>query len=487
MKISITQRFFWAIMLAAGLAVISLVWITQWNLKRGFLRFIKETERAGIVRLTDSLQDFYAAQGSWRLLRENPETWRTLILLALPNEIAKWPPPPAGQREGKPPAPSTGEKPGKKPLPPRFMERLIERVFLLDSAGDRLIGPAGSTEDMDLTPLTHGGELIGYLGYRPLEQITEDRHLLFLKEQKLAYILVAGIIVLLSGLLSLLLARRLVRPLANLAQATHTLTGGDFSCRVPVTGTDELGKLASDFNLLALTLDKNEQARRQWVADISHELRTPIGILRGEIEALQDGVRKPNGEALQSLQSETLRLSRLVDDLYQLTMSDLGALSYRKSALDIAALLEDLAAVYREDFRQRSLRLSFNRDGRVDGRIFGDPERLRQLFSNLFDNSLKYTDAGGALEIELGDDGAGNLLIGFQDTAPAVAASELEKLFDRLYRIESSRNRETGGAGLGLALCRNIVEAHQGTISAHASPLGGLLIRIALPLPEKRQ
>lgn len=497
MKISVTQRFFWAIMLAASLAVACLVLATQWNLKRGFLNFIRKTEQVGIARLTDSLQDYFEDHGEWQKLQEDQREWQRLVLDALPREVAKEPGPEEGLQGPRPfqytdqPSPPLPrpleERPAKNDMPPHLARQLFERFFLFDGDEKLLIGKSGlSTDQMMLTPLTSSGQTVGFLGYVPIENITDDRHLHFLKEQKLTFIIVAAIIVLLSGLLSLLFARHLVRPLIRLARATHTLTGGDFSCRVPVTGDDELGQLARDFNHLALTLEKNEQARRQWIADISHELRTPLGILRGETEALIDGIRPLNKEALQSLNAESLRLERLVDDLHQLSMADLGALRYRKDDLNLAALLMNLVDIYREDFKRNSLQLNCRCHDDTQGSFFGDAERLRQLFSNLLDNSLKYTDAGGQLDIEMGRLNGG-IRISLQDTSPGVDESELERLFDRLYRIESSRNRATGGAGLGLALCRNIVEAHQGHISAQQSQLGGLQIEIVFPFPRARQ
>jgi two-component system sensor histidine kinase BaeS len=272
--------------------------------------------------------------------------------------------------------------------------------------------------------------VVGWLGYVPATGLGDDRQLRFLKEQRLAFVLVAGIVVLLAAALSLLLARRLVRPLRGLAEATHGLTAGDFSLRVPVAGSDELGQLARDFNILALTLEHNEQSRRQWVADISHELRTPLAVLRGEIEALQDGVRPLDQGAMQSLHSEVLRLHRLVDDLYQLALSDLGALSYRKEIVDLAP--------------------------------------------------LHYTDAGGDVVLRVVCDAA-VVRVELEDSAPGVADADLARIFERLYRVEASRSRAAGGAGLGLAICRNIVEAHGGAISAHHSPMGGVLLRVELP------
>jgi len=266
-----------------------------------------------------------------------------------------------------------------------------------------------------------------------------------------------------------------------MAAATRELTSGKYSVRVPVSSSDELGQLARDFNAMALTLEKNEKARRQWVADISHELRTPLSVLRGEIEALIEGVRTVTPDAVRSLHAETLRLSRLVDDLYQLALSDLGALTYRKENFDIAEILREAIEPYKAEFSGKSIALDTDIAQGLKPFVFADAERMNQLFSNLLDNSLKYTDPGGKLVIRLTcNDGLA--IADFEDSAPGVAGPEMENLFERLYRVEGSRNRSSGGAGLGLAICRNIVEAHAGTISANPSPLGGVLMRVTLPV-----
>lgn len=482
MNIGIKYRLFWAMLLTASIAVVCLVGMTQWNLSRGFLRFVKETERASTLNLVDALERFYVEKQSWLPLQHNRALWVDLIFRSLT-------PPAQEEKTGmiSPPPPDTVGHPHEdhglatKPLPPHMVEDFAQRFFLLDAEHNLLIPFSGTTEEREIIPLHNGGKEVGYLGFVPMTQLTDDRHLHFLKEQKVTFVLVAGIIVLISSIFSFLLARRLVRPLKNLTDATHKLTGGEYSSRVPAAGSDEIGLLAADFNLLAKTLELNEHARRQWVADISHELRTPIGILRGETEALIDGVRTPSAAALQSLHAESLQLQRLVDDLYQLSMSDLGALSYRKTELDLAATVEDIVESYRGGFDQHGLKLTLTHTGTAHVVLFADPDRLRQLFSNLLDNALKYTDAGGQLDIKLCAD-AQKFEVHFHDSAPGVAESDLEKLFERLYRIESSRNRSTGGTGLGLAICRNIVAAHQGTISAHPSVLGGLWIKVVLPL-----
>jgi two-component system sensor histidine kinase BaeS len=253
---------------------------------------------------------------------------------------------------------------------------------------------------------------------------------------------------------------------------------------VPETSDDELGRLARDFNTLALTLEKNEKARRQWVADISHELRTPLAVLRGEVEALQDGVRIPSPDTIRSLHGEVMRLNRLVDDLYQLSMTDLGALTYRKEDLNPAEPITDALAIYRAEFDRKGISIEEDIPRLESATVFGDQERLCQLFKNILDNSLKYTDEGGMLAVRL-DCRDGKAVVDIEDSAPGVSEKDFERLFERLYRVEASRNRAAGGAGLGLAICRNIVEAHSGTIDARPSKLGGVWIRVTLPLAEK--
>ncbi len=495
MKSSITYRLFWAILLGAGLAVVSMVLIAQWNLNRGFLKFVRDTEEIGVASLSSTLTAYYAEQQSWHHLQHDEHLWRDLIRESLPRDME--PPPdfmlsvrPMGNQSPEPPAEPDRQRPSASTPPNHataqmalpFIKNYNKRFFLFDSRKNLLIGDPKESAQTELTPLQVNQQVVGYLGFTPTTRLTDNRHLLFLHSQKMTVIIVSILIVLLSTGLSLLLAWRLVRPLKHLANTTHKLTGGEFSSRVPVTSNDELGRLAADFNTLALTLEKNEQARRQWVADISHELRTPIGILRGEIEALLDGVRKADSKALESLHTESLRLGRLVSDLYQLSMSDLGALTYRKTRIDGIEVLKEVVDSYLGEIENHQLHFFGVAAPSRPVVIFGDPERLHQLFSNLLDNSLKYTEAGGYLKI-VASKGKEVLEINFQDSAPTVATENLDRLFDRLFRVESSRNRATGGAGLGLTICRNIVEAHQGSIAALKSPLGGLWIKVTLPLP----
>lgn len=485
MKAGVSHKLFLALLTAAALSVFSAVLIMQWNINRGFLKFINSVEQSGISRLAGKLEEFYSSEQKWDVLRNDPSRWNRLVVASIQEvgppdgrHLPDIPPPEERIPAGPPPNHIPGEHHG--PMPPRMSHNFDQRIYLLDGDMKVLIKQAEVTVGTALTPLKYQGRIVGYLGLMPRQIISDAPQQRFLREQKLALGLTAGVVVLLAAALSLLLARRLVKPIQELTHATHQLAAGSYAVRVSATSHDELGLLARDFNVLALTLEQGELTRRQWVADISHELRTPLSILRGEIEAIQDGIRQPTTEKINSLHSEVMHLVRLVDDLYQLSLSDVGALKYRKSELDLASVLEETVMSFRTDFLSKdiSLELKIPEYGGVS--FFGDSERLHQLFSNLLDNSLKYTDSGGRLQIMLRADNS-KVTIDFNDSAPNVPEAELDRLFERLYRVESSRNRLTGGGGLGLAICRNIVTAHNGTITAQASPMGGLWIRIEMP------
>lgn len=246
---------------------------------------------------------------------------------------------------------------------------------------------------------------------------------------------------------------------------------------------DEFGQLAQDLNDLATILENNRLARSQWIADISHELRTPLSILRGKIEALQDGVYQPTAEVFQGLHREVMQLGMLVDDLYQLSLSDLGAMSYRRVEVQPCWALEQAIATLEPELALNRLTLTIEVDIDGEASLFGDNERLKQLFTNLLANSIRYTDPGGSIRIVVRREKE-QLVYTFEDSAPGVSDPDLGRLFDRLYRVDGSRSRELGGAGLGLSICHSIVTGHNGDIEVAHSPLGGLLVRIRLPLAE---
>jgi two-component system sensor histidine kinase BaeS len=280
-------------------------------------------------------------------------------------------------------------------------------------------------------------------------------------------------------LASFALTRLLLRPLGALAEASRRLAGGDYGARVSARGSDEIADLSRDFNRMADSLQASRAARDRWIADISHELRTPLTVLRGEVQALQDGVRALNASAIDSLAVETERMAQRVDDLYHLALSDSGALSYRFGSVDFTALLERClrqraAALQAADIALCVSPLSACRLDRADG------TRLEQLIDNLLANSQRYTAAAGRIEVRL-QRSEGCVELDIDDSAPGVAADELARLGQRHFRAASAHHAPEG-SGLGLAICANIAAAHRGSLRFSASPLGGLQVRLNLPL-----
>jgi two-component system, OmpR family, sensor histidine kinase BaeS len=474
MKLGITYRLFFFILCATGLAILCLFLIMWWSINRGFYQYLGTIDQNRLEQAIDDLGRQYDEKGGWDFLKNAPPRWGasgdTSSLLGPEVE----PPPLFEQKPDK--------NMGAKTMPPPFNDKRANGpLIILDVDKRPIFGFHPPDEKVDFRPVMVRNKTIGYVGLMSPRHFLHPMQVQFLSQQKLALVLGAAGMVLVVIIISFPLARRLVKPIQEMAAATHDIASGRYATRISFASSDELGQLARDFNAMALTLDKHERERREWVADISHELRTPVAVLQGEIEALLDGIRPITPEAIRSLHAETLRLKNLVEDLYQLSLSDLGALTYRKQNLDPLDVLTDSIESYRAEFDRKHISLMLNvlQDQRVT--TFADRERLNQLFLNLLENSLRYTDVGGKLCVET-HVGNRSLTIEFQDSEPGVLAEDRERLFERFYRVEGSRNRESGGAGLGLTISKKIVDAHEGMISAHESPLGGLLVRITLPV-----
>lgn len=472
MKIGITYRLFLSILGATCLAILSLFLIMRWSVDREFFRYLGTVDQARLEQIGNELGHRFEERGNWNFLETEPPRW-DISGLATPPErdivqapIVKGEELPHGEHQ---------------PMPQSFRRRGAGgRLIVLNVNRKPVLGLYPKNEEVNFRPIIARGETIGYVGLLSSKHFLHPIQVRFLTQQRLALSLAAAGMVLLVMIFSLPLARRLVKPVKAMAAATHEIASGRYATRIPVTASDELGLLARDFNDMALMLDKHEKERRQWVADISHELRTPVTVLQGEIEALLDGIRTITPESIRSLHVEVLRLNRLIQDLYQLSLADIGALTYSMEDLNLAGVLTSSLDAYRAEFGNKGIALTVDIPEK-EVTVFSDRERLAQLFSNLFENSLRYTDKGGELAVSLSPTND-HVVIEIQDSKPGVPEDCLNRLFERLYRVEGSRNRTSGGAGLGLAISKNIVEAHEGTISAHDSPLGGLLIRVTLPI-----
>lgn len=355
---------------------------------------------------------------------------------------------------------------------------MIRQLALLNAQKQPVAGELNPDTRYVTVPLLFGGDPVGYLAHprwTPVYDPIDERF----RDQQLSYLLLAsGVALLLSLLVSWWLTRHLVQPVLRVVNFTRQLATGDYEQRLSTKRSDELGQLMLAIDHLAETLGHAERARDRWLADISHELRTPIAILRGEIEALIDGIRQPDSNRLNSLHQEVRHLQKLLDDLHLLALADAGTLRYQFETVDLAEIVRSQTDLFGRYFQAQSIALDI--DLEQPANLNGDPERLRQLIANLLSNSLKYTAAGGKVQIVLKRIGPNWQLV-IADTAPGVPAADCDRLFERLFRLESSRNRTQGGSGLGLAICQRIVEAHSGKIHARVSDLGGLHVEITIP------
>lgn len=480
MRLTVGHKLFFILLIVIGLVALGMAAFMSWSFERGFVNYIEERKQERITDFVGRLEDYYRDHGTWDELVHDKAEWLRLIFSDEPHEKDKPPRWIEHIMKESMSQPQSEEDAHKGPPPHLPIDK---RVILMGRGKQLLIGRIDDIREFEHYPIHSGDRIVGYAGIRPgppLERIVEAR---FLEKQIANFIWIALATIIFAAAIAIPIARRLGKPLRAFTRGSRALAAGRYDTRIPVESSDELGQLAHDFNALAAALERTEVQRRQWVADTSHELRTPLTILRGEIEALQDGMRPFDRNAIDSLYAEIMRLNRLVDDLYELAKSDAGSLSYRPEQINPAEIIEEVLQQYADDLQGRRITPSLEVADNVPSVIYADPDRLAQLFRNLVANTLRYTDAGGRLRIMISKDAPlHQLQIDFEDSAPGVPEAELEHLFERFYRIEVSRSRETGGAGLGLSICRNIVEAHGGSINAHASVLGGVLIRIKLPL-----
>lgn len=534
------QKLFLATALLIVTALAAMVIMLQQQFRQGFESYIFALDKVRAERIVARLEQFYREQGSWDRLRQEPALMRFLAAdrdpedegatIALPPERPQNPPmdrPDAPDPDAAPPPPRAGERGpgprfpgGRPPMPPprrglgngypapppfrgddnrpellqRFRQEpeplrgtppeWMSRLSVFDELGARLHGPVLRQPEGVSMAIKFNGQVVGELYLQPAAAPRDAPAQDFVRAQLQSALIIALLVLILALPVCWLIARRLLAPLPAISASVRALAQGRYDPPDLPGANDTFATLRQDIRQLAEALAQHQQARQQWTADIAHELRTPVSILLGELEAIEDGVRSADAKAMHSLRSECQRLKRLIDDLYQLSLSDAGALNYRFEPVDLSELLRNFLPTQQHALQTQGLALSWELPDR-GLLIQGDAERLQQLLGNLLSNSARYTDAPGQVRLRLQRLGnKARLLI--EDSAPGVPDAALPRLFERLYRVESSRSRERGGAGLGLAIAERIVAAHHGRITARHASLGGLAIEIELPVIESR-
>jgi len=289
---------------------------------------------------------------------------------------------------------------------------------------------------------------------------------------------------LMAGLAALVLAfffsRLITGPINTLRDSARRIRDGDLSQQVEVETNDELGELAFAFNDMAHQLDAKEQGRRQLLADVVHELRTPLSIIQGNLEAWRDGVVKPTPEAVGSVHDEAVALSRLITDLRDLSLAEAGQLNLSLVETDISQLVVSVVTAAQE--RARSLGISLAVRARENDMLaMIDPGRIRQVVANLLGNALRHTPHGGRVDVTINSSSPGAVKIAVVDTGPGIAPEDLPHIFEHFYKADRSRERSKSGSGIGLAIVKQLVEAHGGQVTVESVEGHGSTFTVTLP------
>jgi two-component system sensor histidine kinase BaeS len=279
-------------------------------------------------------------------------------------------------------------------------------------------------------------------------------------------------------LIALYLAVTLSRPLRSIRAGAEAMSAGNLDARVPESGDDEIGAVAEALNRVAETLQQEERLRKESVADLAHELRTPVMGILARVEAAQDGVLDEEAANLSAMHDEALRLARLLDDLSALAEAERPGMLLVTEPVDLAALAGAQAEVFASSFADKGITFASVLEPAV---VDGEPRRLEQIVVNLLSNALRYTDPGGTVRVTVEPDGDVALLE-VSDTGIGIAPEDLSRVFTRFWRGEKSRSRETGGAGIGLSIVKELVQAHRGAVTVESKPGEGSAFRVTLPL-----
>jgi two-component system OmpR family sensor kinase len=480
-----------------------------------FRRFVLSGDLIQAQNLSALLADYYARQGSWHdvdsLLR-NVSAPRTNGMTGMMGRMMG----PDGMRSGAPGPGMTADMVEAM----RSSGSGLDRVVLADAQGTVVADSAASLvgqsfSDRQLAagvPVVLDGRPVGTLLVGSMvEPILNPLDRDFLRSVNLAVLLSAIAVGLLALVLGSIFFFHITAPVRDLTQAAEAIAAGDLSQRVTVRAGDELGRLAQAFNSMASELGRAEALRRQMVADVAHELRTPLSLVQGNLEAILDGMYDLNLENVASVHEETLVLTRLVNDLRDLSLAEADQLHLEQDVVDVADLAGHAAESFQARAAEQEVSLSVQLAPDLPA-LRGDESRLNQVLINLLSNALRYTPAGGrvvlsaalASEKEQGfpqpasqhdeshPQAAGNtprtghprrpmLLVSVSDTGQGIPEPDLPLVFERFYRADKSRARSSGGSGLGLAIARQIVQAHGGHIWVESRLGAGTTFAFTLP------
>lgn len=448
-KARISLRFFWQLIIAFVL-VIALVGGGMSLAGRAALNRLTRDEIPTMSRLWASrLANYYEEQSSW----EGVEA----LIAGYPCE-AGWEPWDEGWQMGYILATTDG--------------------VIVSTSDDRQLGQTLDRWERDqATPIVVDGRQIGLLILSPFAHLRPEPPVV---NRALQDFLMTGLAIGIGSLIvGLVLSRGMSRPLADVTAATRTVSTGDLSARIPSHYPGEMGELAAAFNQMAEDLARADELRRNLTADVAHELRTPLSVIRAKLEGVLDGVYPATAEHLKPILEETELLARLVEDLRLLALAEAGQLTLEKRPMDVGDLLRDARVNFGPQASDRGVTLALDLPAELP-KVVADWRRIAQVLGNLLTNALRHTPQGGCVTLSA-IAGEGKLRVTVADTGAGIPPEDLPHIFERFWRGEKSRSRAGGGTGLGLAIAKHIVELHGGTIGAESAPGEGAKLWFALP------
>lgn len=425
--------------------------------------------------IVTTLQNYYQQQGSWDELEENPRLWSHLLVQSATNELG---------RNGSRLARGKQKKAIRSMRESQGIRRMLPQFSLIDPQNNTIVGALQRPINryVNHPVVVDGQRVASLLAIKPgPARINDDPKL---NQGIKVFLWTLAVVMLVITLFATWpIARYFSKPIKSINQATKKAAAGDYSARAAVNRNDELGQLGQNFNLLTSTLQSNADIQKKMMADISHELRTPVAVLQAQIEAIQDGIHQADDKNLSLLHQQVTALARLIQDLHQLSVSDLGSMQYQMQATQIKPIIESALSSQELAAADKNISIKTKTDTLTNkDQVMGDGARLQQMLVNLLANSVAYTNKGGQIELHASEDKQkGDYLIKITDSEPGLLPHEMDQMFDRLYRHEASRNKQSGGSGLGLAIVKNIVQAHGGHIEASASKFGGVCMTLRIP------
>jgi signal transduction histidine kinase len=456
MKLSLRVKLIFGFSIVAIAAVLGIVLFANLESERQVRTYMARGGQYGLTTLVDELELYYNVQGNWdgvesvfassnfRGGRNNPRGQTNDMQLLDAQRIVVWP--------------SGGDE------------------FGMEISNDALVNAIQLVDDRN--------GIVGYLLVEDANLVTVDEISPFVTRLK-SVVLYSGIAAaIMAVLLAILLSNYLIKPVKALTMASNQMSSGDLSTRVSVKGNDELTELASTFNRMAASLETAEERKKAMTADVAHELRTPIAVQKAQLEGMLDGVIPVTNENLSIALKQTDFLSRMVDDLRLLAMAEAGEIQFEERETELRGLIEQLAAQFSGQLQAEGTTILTDFHGFEPGEKFRiDPDRLSQILHNLLSNAYRYGKKGGEIHITCKREKS-MLLISVKDEGPGLPESAIPHLFERFYRHEKARSRETGGTGLGLAISKKLALLMGGDLTAGNHPDGGAVFTLSLPIPR---